>query len=127
MLKVIFMATSLVASGSALADWVKVNTGNSGSVTVYADFTKRDQNQDGSRIKLWDLIDYKTPPAGKLLSVKRQVEYDCKNVQMRVFYATAYSGNMATGQSETNTSPDIWTPVPPGSLGENLWRIACRK
>lgn len=125
MRRAILMLLLAVVSNNVMAEWIKVNSGGGGNVTVYTDFSTRSQN--GNRVKLWDLMDYRTRQTGNVMSLKRQVEYDCKEVKMRVFYSSIHSENMGRGETVAYPNPDVWTPVPPGTIGENLWHIACRK
>jgi len=88
-------------------------------------------SRKGNKVRVWDLMDYRTTPDRNTpyLSTKRQTEYDCKELRSRLIFISAYSGNLGKGEivnTATNTSSD-WTPIVPESVGEILWRVACRR
>jgi hypothetical protein len=63
------------------------------------------------------------------LSLKNQMEHDCKSARGRLLSSTAYSGHMGKGSvviSDTSFSP-AWQPVQAGSgsPAEALAKIAC--
>lgn len=82
---------------------------------------------------MWSLIDYnlvqKVSADTKFLSQKSQQEYDCKGEQRRTLYFSWHSENMGKGAViYIDNNPDNnWSPVPPGSTDEILWKFACGK
>lgn len=125
-----------VASSNAIAEWVAVGMNNGGD--IYADPSTI--VKDGNQIKIWTLVDYKMPRTiGKLkplLSMKILTEFDCKDRQSRGLSFFAYSGNMASGETENmsgagisyiDANPKQWTPVPPNGTGPTLWKFVCEK
>jgi hypothetical protein len=51
------------------------------------------------------------------MSVKRQEEYDCKEVKKRLLYANFHSGNMGKGDIVFNEdAPSKWTSLMPKSI-----------
>lgn len=127
MSKFIWMVLLTVMSGSAMAEWVKVDIGENNN--GYADLATIRKN--GDMVKMWILFDFKTvqkPGAKPFMSIKRQEEYDCKEEQSRTLFSSHYSKNMAYGETVyTFSEPDKWTPVSPGSVGESFLQIACEK
>ena len=61
------------------------------------------------------------------VSWKDTWEYDCQNKMQRPRQYTEYSGRMGTGQQMFNQRVPtfVWLNVPPESVGEKLWQIAC--
>jgi hypothetical protein len=79
---------------------------------------------------MWELRDFKavqTSNAGKLFwSVKSQYEYDCAEEQRRFLAFAYFSEPMGKGTVvHTDSDPDKWQPVYPGSVGQILWKRAC--
>ena len=127
----ILMMLLAVVSSSAAAEWVEV--GSDETATVYADTATIRKARN--RVKMWSLFDYKTvrvpdKPLQPYLSMRGQSEYDCKKQRSRGLSVSFHPGHMARGDVtliHTNASPDNWRPVPPGSVIEALWKVACGK
>jgi len=60
-------------------------------------------------------------------SWKDEWEYDCDDKKTRPRQYTKYSGRMGTGQTTFSQKiyPGLWLSLSPGSVGEQLWQIAC--
>jgi len=117
-----------VSSNSAMADWVKVGSSETG--TLYVDpSTIRDT---GGVARMWTLNDYvalqRLDQREPFKSVKMEYEYDCKNERSRLLYFTSHPESMAEGAAlDFNVAPGAWTANSPGSGLEMLWKIACGK
>jgi hypothetical protein len=122
----IFMMLLAVVSSSAAAEWITaVITEN---ITTYAD--PATIRRAGDMVKMWHLYDYKTvrAPDGikPYMSIRVQAEYDCKEVRARLLSGFFHSGNMAGGEIVyIGSDPGTWTPIPPNTIMETLWKIAC--
>ena len=120
-----------VVSSSAAAEWVKVGGHDDDPATVYVD--RATMRRTGHMVKMWSLFDYKSArvpgePLEPYLSMRGQSEYDCKNRRSRALAISFHPNNMARGElSYSNTDPDNWRPVSPGSIAETLWKLACHK
>jgi hypothetical protein len=128
MRKAILMMLLSVVSSSALAGWVEVFRDE--AVTVYADSATI--RTAGNRATMWVLYDYKSVQSSNsskpYRSSRKQSEYDCKEQKSRILSLTAHSGNMAAVDTVFSLSkPEEWEPVPPRSLAESMWKIACGK
>ena len=83
--------------------------------------------------KLWQLYDFKTvqtdaSASGPYLSLKGQREYDCAEERDRTLTATWFSGNMGHGSLvQFDSDEKKWQPVPPSSINQILWKLACAK
>ena len=124
------LITLLVLSrGPAYADWVETVQNDQAGVTIYVDSDT--VLRKGDRVKVWELIDYKTiqTVAGtSYLSARVQREYNCAGDLQRTLALTKLSGNMGTGKViRTNSVEQKWEPVDPGSIGKRLWKFACNK
>lgn len=130
MRKAILMIFMTAMSISAMAEWVYVSKINENSTSYVDPATLR---KAGNRVKMWILIDYKTTKenvayARPYLSLKGQMEYDCKEEKSQLLYFIQYSENMAGGEIVFTTVPNHpthWRPVSPGSIDETLYKIGC--
>jgi len=118
------------SSGPAYAEWVAVISSESaGGYTVYVDPDTIRHEEDG--MEMWELYDYKTrgTKAGySFLSFKKRNEYGCADERLRTLAVMHYSGSMGSGMLvSSNSDQGKWKRVPPGSVGEALWKVACNK
>ena len=126
------MAMALMAlSSNVAAAWVRVGS-NHDILGCYAD--PGSIRKKGELAIMSSLIDFKVPQgdqslgAAPYLSQKEQREYDCKATRYRLLHITLRGGNMGSGKTVGGLpiSRD-WSPVVVGSLGEALWKFACRR
>ena len=117
----------LVTATAASAEWT-VASGDD-EVIQYVD--KGSIRRNGNLVKMLDLIDFKTVQTvsgDSYLSDKAQSEYDCKEEKVRTLALIFFSGQMGNGKVVYSDSDTMkWIPVPPGSFGATLWKIACGK
>ena len=128
MRKVILMMLLAVSSSNAVAEWVEV--GGNKDTTAYADLATI--HKAGDRVKMWELFDFKTARKlsnGELvMSMRGQVEYDCKEEQSRKLLVSYHSGNMGRGETvRAESDTRKWMPVPPETLVKTMWKTACGK
>ena len=118
----------VVASGGALAGWQELD--QSQNSVVFSD--PATVRRVGNFVKMWHMYDFselQQSGAIQYLSIKSQMEYDCKTEQRRPIFFATFSGNMGDGSqvSSENTPKSQWEPVMPGTMGESLWKFACGK
>jgi hypothetical protein len=99
------------------------------SVTTYADATTIQRT--GDLVRMWELLNFQTLQESRnpYFSLKAVREYDCTLEQSRIISLYSYSGQMGTGEMVGSYLEDEvkWEPVMPGSLGQDVWKIACAK
>lgn len=121
------LITPPTTKSNKAAGWVEV--GGTDNAIVYANPTTI--RKVGSRVKMWDMTDLKSAQGDegeRYLSSKSQIEYDCKEERTRMLAFSTHSENMGGGKTvQTDADPDKWKPVAPGSIGETLWKFACKK
>ena len=128
---VIMIPLLLLSSGPAYAEWMAVGGNEEAGVTVYAD--PGTICRKGNLVKVWHLNDFKTvqtdaSASGPYLSLKGQREYDCAEERDRTLTATWFSGNMGHGSLvQFDSDEKKWQPVPPSSINQILWKLACAK
>src|SRR4051812_19899724 len=114
--------------GSASAAWERAAAMDDGMVIYFDAATAQ---KTGDVVKMWGLLDYKTPETdagGKpYQSVKLLQEFDCKAAQGRTRYYSFHSAAMGGGQlvhSEARPEAE-WLPANRAKPGEILWKAAC--
>ncbi|PTQ88229.1 hypothetical protein C8R30_1561 [Nitrosomonas nitrosa] len=129
-MKEVLLALILIfAAKTVMADWSLVDKSADDSVTIYIDYDAI-QETEGT-VKMWSLGDFKAAKEFggiEFLSSKYQKEYDCKQEQARMLAFTLFSSNMGEGQVVySNSDPDNWEPISPGSVSQTLLETACEK
>ena len=114
---------------SAIAEWTKFASNENKTMIIYID--PSNVGKAGNRVKMWRLFDYKTvqKAAGiSYMSITSQGEYDCKEEQMRMLYASYSTKTMGRGDVVAiDQNSTKWAPASPGSIDEGLWKFACGK
>ena len=126
--KLLFTLILALISTSAMAEWTKVGESDSkGGYTAYADIASI--RKAGNRVKMWALFDYQIVQKAsgvEFLSEKIRREYDCKEKQMRKLAFSLFSWNMEDGDLiRSYSQPQKWEIVPPDSIDEAEWKVAC--
>ncbi len=128
--KAILMMLLAVVSSSAMAEWAEwVEVGSNDNVTSYAD--PATIRKVGNKVKVWELVDFKTVQGStgfQFNSAKVQTQYDSKEEQTRMLYATFHSENMGGGDVVmTHNKAAKWAPAAPDSINMTLFEFACGK
>ena len=123
-----FFIVLVLLSTSAWAEWTSI--GNTDIYDIYVDIST--VRKKGNYGKMWTLFDFKTVQRDvaekPYLSSMAQDEFDCDGERSRTLYLSFHSKNMGIGDNVwTRNGPDAWTPSPPGSVIERLWKVACGK
>ncbi|WP_293009197.1 surface-adhesin E family protein [Nitrosomonas sp.] len=127
MIKLLALAMILIST-NAMAEWTKVGESDlRGGFTAYADLTSI--SKVGDRAKMWALFDYQTVQKSSGVEYLSEIirrDYDCKQKQMRKLAYKFFSWNMEGGDLiRSYNQPQKWVPVPPDSVDEAEWKIAC--
>ena len=124
-MKQLFLIALLVlSSGPAYAEWVLLSSHAEVDVYVDPDTVRR----KGDRVKMWELNDYKTSVRNSVLSSREQSEYDCTEERTRTLAITTFSGNMLGGKLlYSGSEGSNWHPVAPRTVGQALWKFACKQ
>jgi hypothetical protein len=123
----LFITLLVLSSAPAYAEWVEV--GITDEATVYAD--PDTIRRKGDLVKMWYLHDFKTTQTvlkKSYVSSRSQDEYDCTEDRHRALASTSFSGHMGSGKVRSSYSiKGKWEPVPPGTITQALWKVACDK
>lgn len=121
----------LVLSGPLFAKWDEVSKSDTG--VMYADSASITKGV-GGKSKIWALMDFSKPtsatPGGvEFLSMKQQLEFDCKNKQWRELWAGFYPKGMGYGTAigTFNRPNSEFAPVPLETAAEYVMEKACAK
>ncbi len=118
-----------VVIGIPPSGWVESSASNGGSLKTYVNSVTI--HKAGDKVKMWSMYDYWKVHVNDgrcVMSVKSQVEYDCKEGQVRTISFVSYSKNMGDGDVVYNqSSPTEWEPFVPDTVGESMWKFACEK
>lgn len=131
MRKVILVMLLAVVSSNAVAEWIPIGNNKTNDFVMYVNPSTI--LKSGNKVKMWELLNYKSAKPsknGSFLSMKRQAEYDCKDMQSRVLALVVHSESMGDGNivySSLDAIPENWQPIPPETISENLWKFACNK
>lgn len=134
MQRIIFLVLLAIASNGAMADWLKIFGDE--KLAIYIESTTIRKN--GSKVKLWQLIDYSEPQTDyrhykiflidSYLSTKGQFELDCRSEQSREIYFMFQTEPMGSGKTTyASESPQQWIPIVPDSSVQIIWKYACDK
>ena len=117
-----------LSSEPAFADWMSLGESDSGT-TVYADPTT--MRREGDLVKMWVLFDFKTVRTKEGVSyssAKAHMDYDCAEQRYEGIEVMYFSGNMGNGNLlDRSSGKGKWLRVSPGSLDQDLWKLACGK
>jgi len=116
----------LLLSSSSWAGWKSVGEDN--AAAFYAD--PATIVKSGNTAQLWSLLDYKDfqrmVEVG-YFSQKSLVEYDCTERKARGLNLSLHSEHMGEGKVVyEDSSAHEWSAVPPQTITETLWNIACK-
>ena len=127
MTRLLLITLLVLSSGPAYAEWLELSGDD--RVTTYTDATTIQRT--GDLVRMWELLNFQTLQESRnpYFSLKAVREYDCTLEQSRIISLYSYSGQMGTGEMVGSYLEDEvkWEPVMPGSLGQDVWKIACGK
>jgi len=117
----------LLFSINGHCEWTKLVDND--ETSSYIDKTTIKKN--GSFVKVWELLDYKTPQelnSGKYKSSVILFEYDCKDERRRILSLVEYTEQMGIGkQILTIDDPDKWSYVKPNTMQFLLMKSLCSR
>jgi hypothetical protein len=119
--KSLLLPLLLLATGSAWAGWEEIGTSN--EVTFYID--RATLRKDGNLRRIWVVMDLKQRDKSGAMSIRTRNEYDCKGERRRHLAVSAHTEPMAGGTLIANENPSGWREIPPGSISEDMLKIAC--
>jgi hypothetical protein len=121
---------ALLVSTVVGADWVKVDSTGDMAANKFID-TKaiRQTGPMNTMRRVWELSNLAKRTSNQMLSIKSQVEYDCKDHRMRTIAVTGFSEHWAEGEpvpaAGSDAKPGEWSDITSGSLGESIFKRVC--
>ncbi len=116
-------------AATAGAEWVPAKGHQAQGVNAYA--ARSSIRRQGNIVKMWGMFDFASPQVAdgqRYLSVKNEMEFDCKNFRARIDSITGYSGHKGSGSVVNRYgSPLNWESISPNGTnpGDALARVAC--
>jgi hypothetical protein len=123
---ILLMLTAAIAH----ADWVKIDAQASDQTEKFIDATRiRQSGPMNTMRRVWVLSNLPTHTPNNALSIKNQLEYDCKDRRVRTLEETFFSVHFAQGQalSATNQTTKIgdWREMGKGGVDETIFERVC--
>lgn len=114
---------SLLAVGSASAEWVVV--AESDSSTFYIDPST--VRKEGTLRKTWEVDNFKQREADGSMSSRMRIEYDCQGERTRGLALSKHSEPMAKGNTIVSYGEDRrgWREIPPNTPANDILKIVC--
>jgi len=130
-MKIAIFILTLLVSNSVMADWEFVSRDPDDKLVSYADKSTRTKEWFGNTT-MWSLFDFRyafNANGMMVRSIKRLVEYDCKNKTIKtlteIYHPKLMGGGTPVGIKNRNQGDDDVLNVPPGSLHSHLLDTAC--
>ena len=120
----------LFMSASAFAEWEKIPSAASTSAEKFIDTeTMRQTGPMNTMRRVWEISNLAKAAPNKVLSIKSQVEYDCKDRRVRVLEENYFSEHWAKGEAVAEPAPDSksrdWSGIVAGSIQETIFNRVC--
>ena len=132
-MKKLFPLLLVLVSSPVLADWVKIsgyaNTASPASEKFVDMRAIRQRGPMNTMRRVWEISNLAKGAPYKVLSIKSNVEYDCKNRRVRVLEESNLSEHRAQGENLTLAGHDLkpgnWSDINRGSVSETIFYRVC--
>ncbi len=120
----------LLTAATAAADWLKVQGQLHDSFDQFIELkTVRQTGPMNTMRRVWEVRNFNVVKADGVVSVKSQVEYDCKDRRFRVLEEGFFSDHWAKGDKlatrVNDVQPGAWSGIGKRSLRENIFNTVC--
>ena len=127
MSKLILMTALLLASFSAMAEWVSVGQSDDGESLLYID--PNTIRIVDNYTKVWELLDYSTLQKSSKFSfhsIKMQIKFDCVNKKGKTLILKFYSNSKGRGKVVKSVlGSNKFLPVMKESTTELAYKYIC--
>ena len=120
---IVLLATASAAPAAELHQVASDTNGNTWHLDTGG------MTRKGYVVYVWQLQNLAQPDANGALSVRSQVEFDCRFRNSRTMWVTLHSERDEGGKTISSgmvTSPE-WIPAAPGTVSDTLLDFACRR
>ena len=129
-MKKLFPFVLVFISATVSADWVKINVAADTASEKFIDVKAiRQTGPMNTMRRVWEISNLAKGASNKVLSIKNEVEYDCKDRRVRVLEESNFSEHWAQGENLTLTvldpKPGNWSDISKGSLSETIFNRVC--
>ncbi len=126
-MKNLAVAIFLIAlNGSAIAEWIRVGSTDSGLVTRYADPSTIVRT--GNAVIILELLDHKTVQRSEgkpFLSARVHMQYHCKEATVQLLDFKAHSQNMGKGRIVSVLGAVTPALITPDSIAASIFELVC--
>ena len=117
-------------STTVSADWVKIDVAVDTASEKFIDVKAiRQTGPMNTMRRVWEISNLAKGASNKVLSIKIEVEYDCKDRRVRVLEESNFSEHWAQGENLTSKGHDIkpgnWSDLSKGSVSETIFNRVC--
>ena len=118
----------LLTSGSAQADWTKVDSVDTGTYYLDLDRIKK----SGYIRSFWSLLDYRLPQKTSrgmhYQSTRTHMEIDCRQKTVHILSFSMHAAPMLAGEViDTQGIMRDWQSIPPDTPLEKLHKVVCTR
>ena len=111
--------------------WIKIDSNETSTAYVDSEVIPVIDTPFLKIIKVWELIDYKTPQSGGNFSYSSELlqsKYNCKEQTVADIYHAFKPQRMGKGDSILpENNPTTFMPIEPDSWLKKVWSYACNK
>ena len=120
----------VVASTSVSAEWMKIGAARNDSPDIFIDTeTIRQTGPMNTMRRVWELHHLAARAPNRALSLKKLVEYDCKDRRVRVLGESSFTEHWAQGDVLASTVHDSqsakWAAVGTRGVSQTLFKRVC--
>ncbi len=129
-MKNLFPLLLLILSTSATADWLRITVKAGLSHEKFIDVAAiRQTGPMNTMRRVWEISNLAKGAHNKVLSIKAQVEYDCKDRRFRVLEESSFSEPWAQGETLAVVAYDgstaAWRDIAKSSVDESIFNRVC--
>jgi hypothetical protein len=119
-----------LSAAIAHADWVKIDFKSSDQIETFIDTNRiRQSGPMNTMRRVWELSNLLKPTPNNALSIKSQIEYDCKDRRVRTIEEAFFAEHFAKGDALTAGNQAIqlgaWRELRKGSVDEMIFESVC--
>jgi hypothetical protein len=127
---ILFAPALALATTIAHADWVRIDFKASDQIETFIDTNRiRQSGPMNTMRRVWELSNLPKRTPDNALSVKSQIEYDCKDRRVRSIEAAFFAEHFAQGEplAATNQATRLgdWRDIGKGGTEETIFDRVC--
>ena len=129
-MKKLFTLILVFITASASAEWLKIESKAKGPPETFIDTeTIRQTGPMNTMRRVWELRHLAERTSDKTLSIKTQVEYDCRDRRIRILEESSFTEYWAQGEKLVSTVHDSqlakWNAIGKLSVSKTIFKRVC--